>query len=141
MADRRSESGSPFWDWISENRTHPKWLKCSQSNLTFLKRNSHQILFSEMSLPGIEVLIEKLLPQILGRLGMENTSKGQCEGPFVQRKWAVTCQLRYDICTLRTAGQVKISVCTQGSCECCSAWARSPEPFVLRQSVMPPSAM
>ena len=34
-----------------------------------LKRNSHQFLHSEMSLAGIEVLIEKLLPKILGRWG------------------------------------------------------------------------
>ena len=37
--------------------------------------NSHQISLSEMSLPGVEVLIEKLLPKILGRLGKENPSK------------------------------------------------------------------
>ena len=35
----------------------------------FVKGNSHQVLHSEMSLPGSEVLIEKLLPKILGRLG------------------------------------------------------------------------
>ena len=40
--------------------------------LTSLKGNSHQILLSEMSLPGVEVLIEKLLPKIYGRLGKEN---------------------------------------------------------------------
>ena len=40
-----------------------------------LKGNSHQILLSEMNLPGIEVLIEKLLPKILERLGKENPSK------------------------------------------------------------------
>ena len=33
-----------------------------------LKGNSHQILLSEMSLPRAEVLIEKLLSKILGRL-------------------------------------------------------------------------
>ena len=37
-----------------------------------LKGNSHQILLSEMSLPGIEELIEKMVPKILGRLGKEN---------------------------------------------------------------------
>ena len=36
-----------------------------------LRGNSHQILLSEMSLPGIEALIEKSLPKILGRLGKE----------------------------------------------------------------------
>ena len=49
-----------------------------------LKGNSHRILLSEMSLPGIEVLIEKLLPKILGRLGKENPSKRLCKVAFVQ---------------------------------------------------------
>ena len=57
---------------------------------TQLKGNSHQILLSEMSLPGVEVLIEKLLPNILGRLGRENPSKRLCKVAFVQRKCAVT---------------------------------------------------
>ena len=48
-----------------------------------IKGNSHQILLSEMSLPGIEVLIEKLLPKILGRLGKENLSKRRCKVAFV----------------------------------------------------------
>ena len=55
-----------------------------------LKGNSHQILLSEMSLPEVEVLIEKLLRKILGRLGKENPSKRQCKVAFVQRKCAVT---------------------------------------------------
>ena len=50
-----------------------------------LKGNSHQILLSEMSLSGVEVLIEKLMPKILGRLGKENPSD-----VVVQRKCAVT---------------------------------------------------
>ena len=41
---------------------------CCGLNLD-LKGNSHQILLSEMSLPGVEPLIEKLLPKILGGLG------------------------------------------------------------------------
>ena len=41
---------------------------------SILKGNSHQILLSEMSLPGVEVLIEKLLPTIIGRLGKKNPS-------------------------------------------------------------------
>ena len=45
--------------------------------LTSLKGNSHQILLSEMSLPGVEVLIEKLLPKIYGRLGKENHSNAR----------------------------------------------------------------
>ena len=55
-----------------------------------LKGNSYQILLSEMSLPRVEVLIEKLLPKVLGRLGKENPSKRQCKVAFVQRKCAVT---------------------------------------------------
>ena len=55
-----------------------------------LKGNSHQVLLSEMSLPGVEVLIDKLLPKILGRLGKENPSKRRCKVAFVQRKCAVT---------------------------------------------------
>ena len=54
-----------------------------------LKGNSHQILLSEMSLLGIEVLIGKLLPKILGRLEKENPSKRRCKVDFVQRKCAV----------------------------------------------------
>ena len=41
-----------------------------------LKGKSHQILLSEIRVPVVEVLIEKLLSQILGRLGRENPSKG-----------------------------------------------------------------
>ena len=55
-----------------------------------LNGNSHQILLSEMSLRGIEVLIEKLLPKILGILGKENPSKRPCKVAFVQHKCAVT---------------------------------------------------
>ena len=58
--------------------------------MSSLKGNSHQILLSEMSLPGVEVPIEKLLPKILGRLGKENPSKRRCKVTFVQRKCAVT---------------------------------------------------
>ena len=62
----------------------------SPHNVQQLKGNSHQILLSEMSLPGVEVLIEKLLPGILGRLGKENPSERRCKVAFVQRKCAVT---------------------------------------------------
>ena len=55
-----------------------------------LKGNSHQILLSEMSLPGVEVLIEKLLPKILGKLEKENPSKRRYKVAFVQHKCAVT---------------------------------------------------
>ena len=54
-----------------------------------LKGNSHRILLSDMSLPGMEVRIEKLLPKILGRLGKENPSKRLCKVAFVWRKCAV----------------------------------------------------
>ena len=37
---------------------------------------------SEMSLPGVEVLIEKLLPEILGRLGKENPLKDDAKLPL-----------------------------------------------------------
>ena len=55
-----------------------------------LEGNSHQILLSGMSLPGVKVPVEKLLPKILGRLGKENPSKRRCNVAFVQRKCAVT---------------------------------------------------
>ena len=60
------------------------------TSITILKGNSHRILLSEMSLPRVEVLIEKLLPKILGRLGKENPSKRRCKVAFVQRKCTVT---------------------------------------------------
>ena len=46
-------------------------------------------LLSEMSLPGIEVLLEKLSPKILGRSGKESLSRKQFKVAFVQRKCAV----------------------------------------------------
>ena len=58
-----------------------------------LQGNSHQILLSEMSLPGVEVLIEKFLPKIVGGLGKEKPSKRRCKVAFVQRKSAVTSQV------------------------------------------------
>ena len=87
-----------------------------------LKGNSRQILLSEMSLPGIEVLIEKLLPKILGRLGKENFSKRHCKVAFVRRKCAVTLSVSVQFYMLRTCttSQAKISVCMQGSRECCT---------------------
>ena len=41
-------------------------------------------------MPGVEVLIEKFLPRISGRLGKENSSKRRCKVAFVQHKCAVT---------------------------------------------------
>ena len=69
--------------------TVSKWAAFEQPTIC-LKGNSHQILFSEMSLLGVEVPIEKLLHKILGRLGEENPSKRRCKVAFVQRKCAVT---------------------------------------------------
>ena len=40
-----------------------------------LQGTSHKILLSDMSQPGIEVLIEKLLLELSGRLGKENSPK------------------------------------------------------------------
>ena len=37
--------------------------------------NSNQILLSEMSLPAVKVHLEKLFPNIFGRLGRENSLK------------------------------------------------------------------
>ena len=75
------------------------------------KGNSHQILLSEMSLPGVEVLNEKLLPKLLGRLGKENPSKRRCKVAFVQCKCAVMSSVSVHFCTLRTTSPAKISVC------------------------------
>ena len=47
-----------------------------------LKGNSHQILLSEMSLPEIEVHIEKLLPKILGSLGRRTPLKDSANLPL-----------------------------------------------------------
>ena len=80
-------SSSSIAALISYSHHHTEILFTAFSNL---KGNSHQILLSEMSLPGIEVLTEKLLPKILVRLGKENPSKRRCKVAFVQRKCAVT---------------------------------------------------
>ena len=64
--------------------------RCTKMQSNKSKGNSHQIILSEMSLPGIEVHVEKLLPKILGRLGKENPSKRQCKVVFVQHKCSVT---------------------------------------------------
>ena len=76
--------------WVTATRKGPR---TEDEVETRLKGNSHQILLSEMSLPGIEVPIEKLLPKILGRLGKENPSKRRCKVAFVQR----TAQVRCDV--------------------------------------------
>ena len=95
-----------------------------------LKGNSHQILLSEMSLPGVEVLIKKLLPKILGRLGKENLSKSQCKVAFVQRKCAGASSVSVRFLYASYNQSSKNSVCMQGSCECCPVCVRIPELFV-----------
>ena len=65
-----------------------------------LKGELSSNLLSEMSLAGVEVLIEKLLPKILGRLGKENPSKSRCKVALC------TAQVRCDVVSFGT-----ISVC------------------------------
>ena len=72
-----------------------------------------------MSLPEIEVLIEELLPKILRRLGKENPSKNDAKLHLYSASALWRRQFRYDFYTLRTTSPAKISVCMQGSCECC----------------------
>ena len=75
-----------------------------------------------MSLPGVEELIEKLLPKILGRLGKENPSRRQCKVAFVQRKCAVMSSVSVRFLYAPYNQSSKISVCMQGSRECCPEW-------------------
>ena len=95
-----------------------------------LKGNSHQILLSEMSLPGVEVLIEKLLPKILGRLGKENPSKRRCEVAFVQRKCAVMSSVSERFLYASYNKSSNNSACMHGSRQCCPVCVRIPELFV-----------
>ena len=83
-----------------------------------------------MSLPGIEVLIDKLLPKILGRLGKENPSKRRCKVAFEQRKCAVTLSVSAQFLYATSTSKAKSGVCKQGSPECCPVCARIPELFV-----------
>ena len=53
------------------------------------KENTHQILPSEMSLPGIEVLIESCYPNIR-EIGEGEPSERRCKVAVIQRKCAVT---------------------------------------------------
>ena len=57
-----------------------------------IKGELHQILL-EMSLPGIEVHIEKSLPIIFERLGKKNSSNRRSKVAFVQRKCSVTSSI------------------------------------------------
>ena len=52
------------------------------TRLTTLNGELSPNLLSEMSLPGVEVLVEKWLPKILGRLGKENPSKDDAKLPL-----------------------------------------------------------
>ena len=92
-----------------------------------LKGNSHQILLSETRLPGIEVLIEKLLPKTIREIGEGEPLKKTMQSCLC------TAQVRCDAgCfgTISTTSQAKISVCMQGSRESCLVCARIPELFV-----------
>ena len=68
--------------------------------VVILNGNSHQILLSEMSVPWIEVLLEKLLPKILGRLEKENPLKGDAKLPLYRTSALWHRQFRYDFYTL-----------------------------------------
>ena len=98
-------------------------------NTSRLKGNSHQIILSEMSLPGIEVFIEKLLLNILGRLGKKNPSKRQCQVAFVQHKCVVTLSVSVRFLYLRSTNQAKTSVHMQGNHECYPVCVCIPELF------------
>ena len=73
-----------------------------------LKGNCHQILLSEMSLPGVEVPIEfeKLPPKILGRLGKENPSN-------TMQSCLCTAQVRCDIVSFGTISVRCVQLVTQ----------------------------
>ena len=80
-----------------------------------------------MCLPGIEVLLEKLLPKILRRFGKENPSKRRCKVAFVQRKCTVTSSLlvRFSYATYNYSS--KNQCMHAGSHECCPVYVRIPE--------------
>ena len=118
--------------------------ECSEHDL---KGNSHRILLSEMSLPGVEVVIEKLRTKILGRLGKENPSI-QDEAKMALYSASVLWhrQFRNDFCTLHTTSQVKISACAY-ACRAAVNTVRYVYAFrnylseFLRQSSTPVSAV
>ena len=85
------------------------------------------MLLSEVIPPGIEVLIEKLLPKILGGLGKQNPFIRLCKVAFVQRKFSVTSSVLVRYLYTTHKSQAKISVCMQGSNECCPVCVRIPE--------------
>ena len=95
-----------------------------------LKGKLGQILLSEMSLPGIEVLIEMLLPK--GDWGRRTPPKDRADLSLYSSDALWHHQFRYNFCMLRTTCQAKISVCMQGSRECCPVCVPElfPEPFV-----------
>ena len=61
-----------------------------ETYIHMLKANSHQILLSDMSPSGFELLTAKLLPKTLVRFEEENPSNRRCKVAFVERKCAVT---------------------------------------------------
>ena len=69
---------------------------------------THQTLLPEMSLPGIKVPIEKLLPQILGRLGKDSSSERRCKGAFVQHEFGVMPSVLVQFLYATYTGQGKI---------------------------------
>ena len=97
----------------------------------YYKPNIRNFIKGELSpnftfcLPGIEVFIEKSLPKILGRSLLKDYAKLP-----VYSASALWCrQFRYDFYTLCTTSQANISVCMQGSRECCPVRVRIPELF------------
>ena len=89
------------------------------------------ILLSEVSLPGAEALIEKFLPKI-GDWGRRTPLNGDASAlrrrqfhaklPLYGASALRRRQFQYDFCTLCTTSQAQISVCMQGSCECCPSF-------------------
>ena len=71
-----------------------------------------------MSLPGIEVPIEKLLPKILGRLGKEKPSKRRRKYAFVDRKFGVTSSVSVQFLYALYNNQAETSVRMPNICEC-----------------------
>ena len=84
-----------------------------------------------MSLPGVEILIEKLLPKILGRLGKENPYERRYKVAFVKRKCTVT-SLVFATISVRFVQQIK-QVTVYAFREYFTEF--------LRQSCTPPSAV
>ena len=86
----------------------PKNDQMQQCTKLSLKGNSHQIILSEMSQPGIEVHIEKLLLNILERLGKgKSPLKVNAKVPSYSAS-SVWRQFGYNLYTLRTSVKQKL---------------------------------